>query len=133
LKENQIDGFIDTLSIIRRANKEAPISFPHPLMKTKAGNESLSQTSIFFGCTGKLPSGAHRADSDVLNLSQALSSAPLRALFTLETPIEKITSILQRKEKGQKKPRKALVPCTHCKKKVHRKNNPCPLNKNKKD
>ena len=134
LKEIGACDYLDTLHVIKRAQKSADLKFLHPLLKTKSGGDSLSQTSLFAATKGAVPPGAHQADFDVQNLLSILSSDPLKPFFTEATPVLPLSELLTKKKKcqgGPKKPRKPAVACTECGKKRHVSTNPCSKNKNK--
>jgi len=79
-------GFVDTLEVIRGLQRQQKLKFPNKFLKTKAGKDSLSQTSIYSAIHGKLPDGAHQADSDVLNLINIVAYSTLIKAFRKATP-----------------------------------------------
>jgi len=76
---------------------------------------------------GKLPDGAHQADSDVLNLINIVAYSTLIKAFRKATP----TPVAAIFEKVTKKSQRKRMPCTECGKKRHTAKNNCSLKKKK--
>lgn len=96
-----VNAYLDTLVFLRAQNNHRPLEFLHPWLRYKNGSPNFTQSALFTAATGRSPEGAHRADADVDNLTEILSSPTLRSVFNIGTPLSPIRAVSQ-KERAKK-------------------------------
>jgi len=107
MKDAKIFTYIDSLRAIRSCKKG--FQWPHQLLKTEKGKDSLAQRSIYAALFGQSQPNSHRADADVENLTKVICHPILMPLLFKTTP-ERIGSLILDMKNGAKKKQKKQTP-----------------------
>ena len=92
-EDASIKYFMDTLPFFRVSKQS--LSFPHELLLTEKGNDSLSQTSIYHAIFDEAPTNSHQAPGDVKSLLEIIRSDVVFE-FIVFAEIEKIGLLFEK-------------------------------------
>jgi len=92
--------FVDTLSVLRK-NKE--LAWPHALLKTKSGANSLALGSVYQAVHGRGIANAHRADGDVDALVDVMTNNLISEPFLAGGHLQSLPGLVEDMKKKRKK------------------------------